>query len=223
MRLLLLLALLLPATAQAQLVASDTLSPPPNTDTIDIRAFRVIYEIENPVFVTAMQQSNIASKKIFFGVAPALAVGTLVTGSDFDPVVRLGASQALATGLTYALKGTVRRPRPYRTLEGIEYRAQEHNPDFDPFSFPSGHSAMAFSIATSVSLSYPKWYVIAPAYGWASATALARVWHGVHYPSDILVGAVIGAGSATLVHLFLPGIDPDSEPGDVVVGVSLGL
>ena len=221
-RTLLALALLLPATAAAQLVPSDTLAPPPNTETLDLRAFRLIYDNEAPLFVRPIREANAISKPVFIGAVPVAAALTLATGADWDPVVRLGASAAVATGATYAFKGTIRRPRPYRTLEGVTLRAEEHNPDVDPFSFPSGHAAFAFALATSTTLSYPHWYVLVPAYAWASATAVARVWHGVHYPSDILAGAALGAGSAVLVHLFLPEIDGE-EGAPVVVNLRVGL
>jgi membrane-associated phospholipid phosphatase len=72
----------------------------------------------------------------------------------------------------------------------------------DP-SFPSGHTSMAFSLATSVSLAYPKWYVIFPSYLWAGAVGYSRMDLGVHYPSDVLFGAALGAGSAYLCHIII--------------------
>ena len=67
----------------------------------------------------------------------------------------------------------------------------------DP-SFPSGHTAAAFSLATSLSITYPKWYVIAPSAVWACGVGLARINQGVHYPSDVLAGAAIGVGCGFL-------------------------
>ncbi len=66
--------------------------------------------------------------------------------------------------------------------------------------FPSGHTSLAFAIATSLSLKYPKWYVIAPSYVWACSVGYSRMNLGVHYPSDVLAGAVLGAGSAFLTY-----------------------
>ncbi|HSC36729.1 MAG TPA: phosphatase PAP2 family protein, partial [Chitinophagaceae bacterium] len=64
------------------------------------------------------------------------------------------------------------------------------------YSFPSGHTSSAFAMATSISMSYPKWYVIAPCYLWAGTVGVSRIVLGVHYPSDVLAGALVGMGSA---------------------------
>lgn len=65
-------------------------------------------------------------------------------------------------------------------------------------SFPSGHTTAAFSTATSLAIISSKWYVIIPAYTWASLVGYSRLYLGVHYPSDILGGAILGSGSAWL-------------------------
>jgi membrane-associated phospholipid phosphatase len=49
-----------------------------------------------------------------------------------------------------------------------------------------------------LSLSFPKWYVIGPAYSYAILVAYSRSYLGVHYPGDILAGAIIGTGSSFL-------------------------
>jgi membrane-associated phospholipid phosphatase len=67
-------------------------------------------------------------------------------------------------------------------------------------SFPSGHTSIAFATATALSLKYPKWYVIAPASIWACSVGYSRMNLGVHYPSDVFAGAVLGAGSAFLTY-----------------------
>ena len=68
------------------------------------------------------------------------------------------------------------------------------------WSFPSGHTSSAFALATSLSIVYPKWYVIVPSYLWASSVGYSRMHLGVHYPSDVLAGALVGTGSAFLSH-----------------------
>ncbi|MER3525121.1 MAG: phosphatase PAP2 family protein [Ignavibacteria bacterium] len=57
-------------------------------------------------------------------------------------------------------------------------------------SFPSSHAVNNFGVATMFSLYYPK--ARAALYAWASLVALSRVFVGVHYPSDVVGGAIIG-------------------------------
>jgi undecaprenyl-diphosphatase len=105
------------------------------------------------------------------------------------------ATLAISMGTTYSLKKIINRDRPYITYPIILPYYIENDP-----AFPSGHTTAAFSTATSLSLTVKKWYVVVPAYTWAGAVAYSRLHLGVHYPSDVLVGAVIGAGSAWLCY-----------------------
>lgn len=214
-RLLVVCLALLAAPAWAQRAEPDTL--PPQTEPVDVRAFRAVYDVEAAPFVGAMRAVNDTAYPVYVGVAPALGAVALAADADLDPALRLAAAEGGAVALTFAVKNLVRRPRPYRALDGVAARDRGHTGDdvFDPHSFPSGHSSTAFAIATSLSLSYPEWYVAAPALAWAGVMGLARVWHGVHYPSDVLVGAGVGAGSAVLVHLLLPDVFGDDGGGAV--------
>jgi membrane-associated phospholipid phosphatase len=186
----------------------DTLATPA-PESVDAGAFRYVYGQESRGFTVTMQQINSASRRLFIVAVPVAAGASLIAGSDLDPAVRLAASELGAGAAVYLLKFAIRRPRPYVGLSGVEARVEIPEIDHDPYSLPSGHAAVSFALATSTSLSYPRWYVIAPTYAWAATTALSRVWHGVHYPSDVALGAAMGTGVAVLVHLFLPDVDPD--------------
>ena len=99
--------------------------------------------------------------------------------------------------ITDVTKHLVNRQRPFITYSDILNKSRvEIN---DP-SFPSGHTSSAFNTATFISLSYPKWYIIVPAYTWAGTVAYSRMYLGVHYPSDVLAGALIGSGTAWLTY-----------------------
>lgn len=105
------------------------------------------------------------------------------------------AALAVSLGTTYVLKKVIDRPRPSEKYPFIQPYVIETGP-----SIPSGHTTAAFSAATSLSLALPRWYVIVPAYAWAGTVAYSRMHLGVHYPTDVLAGAVIGAGSAWATH-----------------------
>lgn len=107
-----------------------------------------------------------------------------------------GGAFLLSAGLSLAIKAGVRRPRPFVTYPDIITKKSKGG----GFSFPSGHTAVAFATATSLSLTYPKWYVIAPSFAYAGAVAYSRMYLGVHYPSDLLGGILIGVGASLLTY-----------------------
>ena len=98
------------------------------------------------------------------------------------------------TVLTQTTKRLVDRPRPFVRFPDIV----NHTSESGRYSFPSGHASTAWATATYLSLEYPRWYVIAPAVIWSVGASWARMYEGVHYPSDVLVGALVGAGTAVL-------------------------
>ncbi|SDE69717.1 undecaprenyl-diphosphatase [Mucilaginibacter pineti] len=142
------------------------------------------------------------SKNLMYGnvgVPAGLLVGGIISN---DKEMRqnslyVASSTLLSYGFTTLIKQIVKRPRPF--IQNISI-----TPVYRPggYSFPSGHSSSSFATATALSIAYPKWYVIAPAYLWAGATGYSRMYLGVHYPTDVATGAVLGAGSA-LPLLFL--------------------
>jgi membrane-associated phospholipid phosphatase len=104
----------------------------------------------------------------------------------------MAGSYLLSAVLTQSIKRIVNRKRPFETLSFIVKRDDEDG----GLSFPSGHTSAAFSTATELALRYRQWYVVVPAYLYAASVGWARMYQGVHYPSDVLAGALLGAGSA---------------------------
>lgn len=134
---------------------------------------------------------------IVIGIPVTTGVAGLIKHDDQmkNEACEMITAAAINLGITTLLKYSINRERPFITYPDIMKKSGAASP-----SFPSGHTSAAFAAATSITLSYPKWYVIIPSYTWAGTVGYSRMHLGVHYPSDVLFGAIIGSGSAWLTH-----------------------
>ena len=88
----------------------------------------------------------------------------------------------------FILKNIVARPRPYTVLENLTILI----PEPGEFSFPSGHTSSSFAAGVVLYLMLPKKYGI-PAMILAFLIGISRLYVGVHYPTDVIGGMVMGA------------------------------
>jgi undecaprenyl-diphosphatase len=109
----------------------------------------------------------------------------------------LGLSLGIERCLYWALKNTLRRRRPADALPGFHSLITAS----DQFSLPSGHSSAAFLLATALTLFYGG--PVSALYLWATGVALSRVVLGVHFPGDILAGALMGSGCVLVTAALL--------------------
>ena len=134
--------------------------------------------------------------------APVVMTAVALLEKDDDLLksgIYIGASLLVDEAIIYGLKTTIRRTRPYAAYPDL-ITNYDTGTTGSTLSFPSGHTSFAFATATALSIKYPKWYVIAPSYFWACSVGYSRMNLGVHYPSDVLAGAVIGVGSAFITY-----------------------
>lgn len=127
------------------------------------------------------------------GVPVGLLAGGIISDDKQmrQNALYVASSSAVNALVTMLMKKVVKRQRPYLVNVKIKavYPATQ-------YSFPSGHASTAFTTASALSQAYPKWYVIAPSFLWAGAVSYSRLYLGVHYPTDVAAGALLGTGTA---------------------------
>ncbi len=179
---------------------------------LDVRGLASVYCLTQPAVSKGLRGAHRSARPVFYGAVPLAWGGAVLTQ---DPAVRAAAyrltlTQGLTYGLAVGIKHVVERPRPYvhRPLEARTDRHRSSASEDARLSFPSGHASLSAALVTSWGLSYPRWYVVGPGVLWATSVALSRVHLGVHYPSDVLAGTVLGIGVALLVHHLRHAVTP---------------
>jgi undecaprenyl-diphosphatase len=128
------------------------------------------------------------SCSIAAAVVPLTADNVTLRGAARHAVIVL----VLSHLVVQLIKRTVGRPRPSRS---VDCRALVDEPD--KFSFPSGHSAAAMSVAAVYAMAFPALAIaLIPL---AMLVGASRVCLGVHYPGDVLIGQLIALFTAALI------------------------
>lgn len=123
-----------------------------------------------------------------------LLVPLLLWGAGVGALGDFAALLALALlverALYWLLKNSLKRRRPQNAMPGFRSLIVAS----DEFSFPSGHTSAAFLLATGLVIVYGG--PVIAMYLWAGCVGLSRVLLGVHFPGDVLAGAVMGSSAA---------------------------
>ena len=103
---------------------------------------------------------------------------------------QLAITGALGVVLYKAIKERAVRERPFITHSAIQCAAAP----LDRYSFPSGHTLHAVSFASLIAWYFPEWGPLLAAF--ATLVAISRVLLGLHYPTDVAAGALLGGALA---------------------------
>ena len=119
---------------------------------------------------------------------------------------RVGAAILLAESASGALKHAIERDRPPVSRPVPEPLLESPA----TYSFPSGHATVAFACATVLALAVPRlrW----PLFALAALVAWSRVYVGVHYPGDVLAGAVLGVAIAIALRMLAGALRRSAPP-----------
>ncbi len=168
-----------------------------NLHNLDIRILKGIYENRFPVYDSTFIFITNTTAAIAFGI-PLIIL--MVAISKKNVVLRRNMlliliSVALSAIVANILKYAFDLPRPYEIYPFIEKLSTGGSP-----TFPSGHTADAFAFATAAGLVFRKWYIILPCLFWAVLVGYSRMCLGVHFPSDVIAGAFIGATCSSVTY-----------------------
>jgi undecaprenyl-diphosphatase len=114
------------------------------------------------------------------------------------PSLRMAMAGIAGVAVYKYLKSRLVRERPYISLAGIVPGTRA----LDRYSFPSGHTLHAVNFTVLITESFPELSVLCVPF--AILVAMSRVVLGLHYPTDVAAGAVLGAGLAMASMLVMP-------------------
>jgi undecaprenyl-diphosphatase len=162
---------------------------------IDVALYAAIAQTPTPALDRAMARLSHAADYSRLSLASAAVLAT-TGGPRGRRAATMGLASVAATAsvVNLVMKPLGRRHRPDRVAEQVPVTRHVRMPIST--SFPSGHSAAAFAFATGVGQEVPSAAV--PLRGLAALVAYSRVHTGVHYPGDVVAGALAGTALAQL-------------------------
>ncbi len=133
------------------------------------------------------------------GVIWLIALGAIAAfGKKTGRKIALAGLLALALGFASStlLKDLTMRPRPFLTLDHVRLLVSAPH----SYAFPSGHATSAFATASGTALAAKRLLARLPVWGWgmlalAAAISYSRVYVGVHWPTDVAAGVLLGLAS----------------------------
>jgi len=162
-------------------------------DGFDVVVFTSVNSAHSEVVDTIMIVSSLYGREVVWG---GLTVMLFVFGgkSEKKTAITLGLVFLVLTGVGYATKEVYSRPRPYDAMGGVRLIV-DAEPDE---SYPSGHTLIvAAGVVVAWMYLRRKWAAVLTLE--ACLVGYSRMYVGVHYPSDIIGGILLGAGIALII------------------------
>ena len=163
---------------------------------VDRAVYEAVADTATPELDGPVRQLSTAANysRLWLGIAAVIAVlgGRRGRRAALEGVLAIGVTSATVNP---GMKPLAQRRRPDRAGAGMFGARQVPMPE--SASFPSGHAASAFAFAYAVGRHLPELAV--PIRLLAGGVAYSRVHTGVHYPGDVVIGSIVGAGTAAMV------------------------
>ncbi|HEY9897638.1 MAG TPA: phosphatase PAP2 family protein [Pantanalinema sp.] len=159
----------------------------PEAPSLDLSIVRGVNTLGSPALDAPM---GLLSNNVFLLGAP-LALAVAADHTTFKAPAAAFVAEGLAGMSVMLIKPLFERPRPFAADPSL--RTPSGKWETDPNSFPSGHAAVSFAAATAIADARPDYAW--PAYGLAALISYSRMYNGVHYPTDLLAGALLGYGA----------------------------
>ena len=170
---------------------------------VDRAVYQAVADTPTPQLDAHIRRlSNAANySRIWLGIAAGVAVlgGARGRRAALEGVLAIGATSA---AVNLGIKPIARRRRP-DAASGTSHGTRSVSMP-ESTSFPSGHSASAFAFAYAVGRHLP--VLAVPIRLLAGGVAYSRVHTGVHYPGDVAIGSIVGAGTAAIVAAAADGL-----------------
>ncbi|MGM0396066.1 MAG: phosphatase PAP2 family protein [Bacillota bacterium] len=152
--------------------------------------------IKNPYLDRFMLRITDLGGAVFTSI---FASALVFLGSYSTKLLGLEAILALFFGQIFvqSLKKLMSRERPYKILEQLN----TFGIDLRDYSFPSGHTTASFSLATTIAVNMPRFTLFV--FLLALLIGISRIYLGVHYPTDVAAGIILGCFASIIIHLYL--------------------
>lgn len=172
----------------------------------EIQVLRFFRDLSNPFLDNVFRIVSLLGEQYFI-IAVIFVIFFFI---DKKIAYRVMYTIFLELCLNNTIKGIIQRPRPW-VADATYEPAEIAKGTATGYSFPSGHTAIISTLATSISINFRKKLVIVICSVLVVLVAFSRIILGVHYPTDVLVGFLVGVGVAFLGHIIYRKVEDETN------------